>query len=267
VTCGVLIAALLGAFGLPLLLAQATAAPAANDLAAAERLYLRSCASCHGAAGEGGKGPALSVPRLSRATDPETLLTVIRRGVEGTEMPGTRFSESEARLVSEWVLRLGQRPREHAAGDARRGARLYQDKGGCASCHSIKGDGGAFGPDLSDIGRRRGPAHLRQSLLQPDADVFKSTSTYRSNISITENFLHVRVMTRGGMRLQGVRVNEDSFSIQFRDVAGSLHSFFKSELLEFDKDWGRSPMPPYGHVFSSQELDDIVAFMLSLHGT
>jgi cytochrome c oxidase cbb3-type subunit 3 len=241
--------------------AQAPARVSGQDLVTGEQLYLRSCASCHGSAGEGGKGPALAVPKLTRVTDEDALLLLMRRGIEGTEMPGTRFAEPEARLVADWVLSLGRRAPERAPGDARRGARLYLEKGGCASCHAIKGQGGAFGPDLTDIGRRRGAAHLRQSLLQPDADVFKGSSTYRSNISITENFLQVRVTTRDGRILQGVRLNEDTFSIQFRDVSGALHSFFKSELSELHKDWGRSPMPPYTGVFSREELDDVVAYM------
>ena len=79
----------------------------AKDLARAEQLFARSCASCHGPAGEGGKGPALAVPQLHRAPDRETLGTVIRRGIEGTEMPGTVFSTSPAvlswrRCISSW---------------------------------------------------------------------------------------------------------------------------------------------------------------------
>ena len=39
--------------------------------------------------------------------------------------------------------------------DARRGAELYATKGQCFTCHAIGGKGGAFGPDLSDVGRKR----------------------------------------------------------------------------------------------------------------
>jgi cytochrome c oxidase cbb3-type subunit 3 len=64
----------------------------------------------------------------------------------------------------------------------------------------------------------------------------------------------------------GVRMNEDSFTIQLRDAAGRVHSFFKSELAELHKDWGRSPMPSFASVFSPGELDDVVAFLLTLRG-
>jgi hypothetical protein len=61
-----------------------------------------------------------------------------------------------------------------------------------------------------------------------------------------------------------VRVNEDTFSIQLRDSSDQVHSFFKSDLTELHKDWGKSPMPSYREVFSNLELDDVVAFLASL---
>jgi hypothetical protein len=45
---------------------------------------------------------------------------------------------------------------------------------------------------------------------------------------------------------------------------GKVHSFFKSELTELNKDFGFSPMPPYGSVFTTTELDDVIAFLASL---
>jgi len=238
----------------------------ADELAAGERVYVRRCAACHGPAGEGGRGSALAVPRLVRAPDEASLLTVIRKGIEGTEMPGLRLSDAETLQLARWVMRLGERPVEPSPGDASRGEPLYLGKGGCVACHAIGGRGGAFGPDLTDIGRRRGVAHLRASLTDPEADVPRSRSMYRSDVSVTQNFLQVRVVTRSGRRMLGVRVNEDTFSLQLRDASGRLHSFFKDELVDLQKDWGRSPMPAYGRLFTEQELDDLVAYLLSLSG-
>jgi putative heme-binding domain-containing protein len=142
---------------------------------------------------------------------------------------------------------------------------LYATKGACATCHTINGRGGAFGPDLTDIGRRRGAAHLRASLIDPNADVPRSFSPFRSDVNITQNFLQVRVTTKDGKQVTGVRVNEDSFTIQLRDMTGRIHSFFKSDV-ELYKDWGRSPMPAYGATLAAQDIEDVVAFMLTLRG-
>src|SRR5437016_4442529 len=52
----------------------------------AAELYKQHCAGCHGPAGEGSRGPALRVPALKQANDPESLVALLRRGVPGTEM-------------------------------------------------------------------------------------------------------------------------------------------------------------------------------------
>ena len=238
---------------------------AATDLALGAELYKRECASCHGLAGEGGRGPALAAPGLSRAPDLESMVKVIRSGISGTEMPRSRLTEAESRTLAAFVLRFGERPVERVAGDPRRGEQLYSTKGACATCHTVNGRGGAFGPDLTDIGRRRGAAHLRTSLLDPNADVPRSFSPFRSDVNLTQNFLLVRVATKDGAQVTGVRVNEDTFTIQLRDVTGRIHSFSKSDV-ELQKDWGRSPMPAYGATLAAQEIEDIVAFMLTLRG-
>jgi alcohol dehydrogenase (cytochrome c) len=253
---------------LPLALAPIFhAQTAADELASGEKLFARRCAGCHGPAGEGGKGPTLAQPRLLRAPDRESLMTVIRRGIEGTEMPSSRMADTELRQLADFVLTLGQRPAAVVPGDASHGAQLFAGKGGCTACHAINGHGGAFGPDLTDIGGRRGAAYLRRSLVEPEADVPKGFAMFRGDATITENFLQVRVTTRDGQQILGVRVNEDTFSIQLRDASGSVYSFNKSELRELHKDWGKSPMPAYGAVFSPTELDDVVAFLASLRGT
>ncbi len=247
-------------------LLQARGLPSADDSAQGERLFQVHCAACHGPKGEGGSGPTLATPDLVRASTEESLIRVIARGIPGTEMPQSRLDQDQIKLLAAWVRRLGQLPPEKIAGDAGRGERLYFTKGGCAQCHTVNGRGGASGPDLTDIGLRRGAGYLKTSLTDPESDVPKGFSSYRSDVSIPENFLQVRVVTKDGRRVTGVRVNEDTFSIQLRDVASRTHSFFKSELAELHKDWGKSPMPGYGEVFSKEELDDVVAFLVSLRG-
>jgi cytochrome c oxidase cbb3-type subunit 3 len=159
---------------------------------------------------------------------------------------------------------LGNLPPEPVPGNAARGAELYASKGNCAQCHSIRGQGGAIGPDLSDIGRKRSVAYLRRALLEPAAEVPQSFSPQRGEGGMPDNFLFVRVVPRQGQPIAGVRINEDTFSIQLRDLGGQLHSYFKSDLAEFNKDWGVTPMPPYGGLFTPGELDDVIAFLVSL---
>ena len=239
---------------------------AAADLAQAERLFQRACAVCHGPHGEGDRGPPLAVPRLTRVADRAALLKLLRNGLDGTEMPAARLERRDLELIATWVERLGRRPAERVPGDAGRGQALYAGKAGCPACHAIKGEGGALGPDLTDIAARRGAAFLRASLTTPEAAVPRGTTPYRNDVSLTQNFLQVRVVTRAGRELSGVRVNEDTFSIQLRDATNTVFSFWKAELRELHKDWGRSPMPSYATALAQEELDDLVAFLVTLRG-
>lgn len=42
---------------------------------------------------------------------------------------------------------------------------------GCLACHQLGDEGNAIGPSLTDVGARRDAAYIRQSILQPAADV------------------------------------------------------------------------------------------------
>ncbi|WP_414661042.1 c-type cytochrome [Horticoccus sp. 23ND18S-11] len=238
-----------------------------ETVAAGRILFQRDCALCHGAQGEGGKGPTLAVPSLNRATDDAALLKVITGGVPGTEMPASRKTPEDIARLAAFVKSLGQLPVERLAGDPARGAQLYATKGACAQCHTLRGHGGAFGPDLTTIGRRRSAGYLRRALTDPAAEVPNSSTPYRSDVSLPENFLFVRAVTRDGRTLAGVRVNEDAFSLQLREASGRIHSVFKGELTALHKDRGVSPMPAYSGIFTPEELDDMVAYLASLRST
>lgn len=76
--------------------------------------------------------------------------------------------------------------------------------------------------------------------------------------------MQVRLVTREGQHLVGVRLNEDTFSIQIRDLSNQVHSFWKAELSDLVKEPGRSPMPSYGKTLTPEELDTLIAYLESL---
>lgn len=229
----------------------AAGAQSPADSSRGERLYLSQCSMCHGQSGEGGRGPTLARPKLLHAPDDDALRNVIRGGIAGTGMPGTRLIDAELRELAAYVRKLGRVQPAVLAGDPKRGEEIYRTKGACAECHTLSGNGGAFGPDLTSVGASRSPQHLRESLLNPAAD-------------FPRGFAWARAVTRGGRAVAGVRVNEDTFSIQIRDAAGKLHSLWKAELREFHKDLTKSPMPSYRSMLTPAELDDLVAYLASL---
>jgi cytochrome c oxidase cbb3-type subunit III len=231
-----------------------------------EKLFQTHCAPCHGAKGEGGRGANLAVRKLPRAPDDAALASIIATGIPGTQMPATRMTAEESTQLVRYVRSLGKSQSAQVPGDRANGEKLFWSKGNCGQCHTVGARGGHIGPDLSDVGARRGPAYLRTSILEPDADIPENFASYRKLIYIPDNYLRVHAVTKDGREVTGARVDEDTFSIQIRDDQDHLYSFRKDELRELRKDWGKSPMPSYRGVFSDSELQDIVAYLASLQG-
>jgi cytochrome c oxidase cbb3-type subunit III len=234
-------------------------------------LFREHCSPCHGTRGEGGRGANLAVRRLPRAPDDATLGAIIAQGIPGTEMPVTRMTDQERGELIAYVRSLGQAQSTQVAGDRgisdkSRGEQLFWSKGNCGQCHTVGSRGGRIGPDLTNIGERRGPANLRQSLLDPEAATPENFAQYRKVIFMPDNYLRVRVVTAEGKQITGARVDEDTFTIQIRDDAARIYSFRKDELKELHKDWGKSPMPSYRGVFSEAEREDVIAYLASLTG-
>ena len=244
---------------LPLLMffAQAdsqSASPPKIDLARAKRVFDTSCAGCHGPEGRGGRGPSLAVPKLRRAQTDNDLVLIILNGIPGTEMPPSWYLGPDGMMLAAAYVRslgAGATPSK-AEGDPAKGRQLFSGKG-CFACHSIGTEGRAFGPDLSDIGARRSAAGLREALLEPNAQV-------------GEGFVPVRATTLQGERINGIRINEDNFTIQILELSGRLQSLRKSALAELEERPTESAMPSFKEVFSESELRDLVAYLSSLRG-
>jgi cytochrome c oxidase cbb3-type subunit III len=225
-----------------------------GDATRGKKLYESHCSLCHGQTGGGGKGPNLAQPVLQHAPDDKRLTEVIQQGIPGTEMPGAwQLTDREAGQVASYVRSLGRVAVVQLPGDAARGRALYESKGGCAACHIVNGVGSSFGPELTAIGARRNADYLRESLINPGA-------------AIPEGFVTVLVTTRDGRTVRGLRVNEDTFTIQLRDAANHFLSFRKSDLTSLKKEFHESLMPSYQSKFSAGELDDLIAYLASLRG-
>jgi putative heme-binding domain-containing protein len=226
--------------------------PTPTDLARGKKLFEGQCGLCHGQTGEGGRGPSLARPKLIRAADEAGVVRLIQNGIPGTEMGGFwQMTQHEMRQVAAYVISLGHLEPETLPGDAANGRALYTAQG-CANCHIVGGAGTALGPELTDVGARRSAANLREHLTDPGKNP-------------PEGFMMVRVVTRDGRKIAGIRKNEDSFTVQILDVGGPFYSFRKSELAEFKKTPGESPMPSF-RALSAAELDDLVAYLAGLRG-
>ena len=106
-----------------------------------------------------------------------------------------------------------------------------------------------MGPDLTDIGSRRAVRHLRESIVDPNADI---PLDYRS-VSVTD---------RKGANISGIHLNEDEYSVHLRDVNGNLRSFMKSEIAQIALP-RQSLMPPFISL-STVDLENLVAYLSAL---
>ena len=77
-------------------------------------------------------------------------------------------------------------------------------------------------------------------------------------------FLVVRVELKNGKTIEGIRINEDTFSIQLKDHSNHLYSFKKEQILSIEKIKDFSLMPSFIDQFSDSEINDIVAYLTSL---
>jgi putative heme-binding domain-containing protein len=239
--------------------------PTADELASGRRLFAAQCTRCHGQDGAGGSGPSLRVPRLRRAEDDAALVGVIMDGVPGTAMAAAwQLSDPEVVLVAAYVRSLGRTSAEAVAGDASRGRAIYEAKGACATCHVVAGRGGSLGPELTDIGSRRGASHLRQSLLEPAADFPHRTVPYEPGAYSAYRL--VRAVPTTGAPVVGFAVNEDTFTLQLRDAGGALYSLRKADLARVENEPSATLMPSYKGVLTEREIQDLLAYLAGLRG-
>lgn len=222
------------------------------DLAAGKSLFEGHCALCHAIDGSGGRGPNLHRPKLSHAGDDQELRTIIQDGISPGMPEGWYLSPQDVVNVAGYVRSLGKIPPEKLPGHPARGEIVYA-KRACGSCHILSGQGNGFGPDLTEIGVRRGSAQLREALLHPAR-------------ALPPDFLLVEATTSSNQKIRGIRVNEDTFTIQLKDMSGHTYSLRKSELKELTKLRDQSPMPSYQSVISTPELDDLVAYLAVQRG-
>lgn len=232
--------------------ARPLSAADAADLAVGRKAYVAQCALCHGIDGSGGYGPTLLVATLRRAADDSGLQRVLSLGIAGA-MPGYGQANGVKRTwqLAAYVRTLGRSGAGEVTGDPTRGQASYE-KRGCAACHVVAGRGRSFGPELTAIGARRGPAYLRRALLEPAAEV-------------PEGHVVVTVRTKAGQAIRGIRVNEDVVGLHVRDVQGRLHAFVKADLASLEREAGASLMPAVNGM-PLGEVDDLVAYLASLRG-
>lgn len=218
------------------------------DVEVGANIFRSHCAVCHGLGGVGDRAPNLTTGQFRHATSDGQLHQVISRGIPGTEMPGVYFNGAEVWQLVAYVRSLSGGV-ETVKGDAAAGQRVYASKG-CSGCHRVNSEGGRSGPDLSRIGGARSLAHIRESVVNPNAKVLP-------------NQWRVQATTRDGASVSGRLLNEDTYTVQLFDPRQGLKSVDKANLSRYLV-LKESAMPSYESSITGKDLDDLLAYLASL---
>jgi len=225
----------------------------ASDISDGERAFADNCANCHGPDGNLIAGIDLGRGMFRREYADAELVGIIMNGIPNTPMPATpRMTEAQAeRIVAYLRSRATDATTPALVGDADRGRSLFFGRGDCLDCHAIRGVGSRHGPDLSNIGRERRAVEIEASLIDPAARVDPAGRSYR-------------VVTADGAEVVGRLLNHDTFTVQMIDSDERLRSFVKDDLNEHG--FAATSMPAYGDSMSTQEIADLVSFLVSMQG-
>jgi putative heme-binding domain-containing protein len=229
------------------------------DIEDGGRLYRAYCTACHGPDGNAIRGADLSKGKFRRTSTPagseSELVAIMEKGIPGTAMtPNESLNDFQAATIVAYLRSIAANPSltSGLAGDPARGKELFENKGGCVSCHRVKDLGSRLGPNLSEIGSTRRTAELERALVDPSADAAPQNRS-------------VRVVTKDGSSITGRLLNIDTFSIQLLDSNENLRSFVRSDLRESTV-LPKSSMPSYKDKLSPQEIADVVSYLASLKG-
>jgi len=221
---------------------------------AGAQLFGDNCAYCHGADGNGGRGPAIAThPRVIAMTD-EELINIVHNGAGNGAMPAfPDLGDVRTQAVVRYLRKLqgvsGAVAGEKLTGDAVAGKAVYFGKGQCSSCHMVNGEGGFIAPDLTTYGQSRAASEVLQAILKPDAQLSPGAKV-------------VEVKTKSGVKISGVVRSEDNINITLLSEDGRYHFLTRSNLASVNFT-DHSLMPDdYGTRLTAKELDDVVSFLI-----
>jgi cytochrome c oxidase cbb3-type subunit 3 len=234
-----------------------------------EYQFRSNCAFCHGLGAKGGgRGPDLTRANKRHGTTDAEIFHNIHDGISGTAMPaatnggiGVGMSDEEIWQVVTYIRSIEKKVSAAEMGDAAHGKVLFYGTAGCGTCHMVNGRGGRLGPDLSSTGAARSFEYLVESMRNPSKRLAEGISEPLKDFS--QEYETVTVVTTEGTKLQGVVLNEDSFTVQMLDTREQIHSFEKSKLRSYEKT-RESLMPAYdAKMLPEKDLKDIIAFLLA----
>lgn len=119
----------------------------------------------------------------------------------------------------------------------------------CSPCHSIKGEGGAIGPQLDGVGKW-GVAPLMEKILDP-------------NRNVSENFRNYTLTMKDGKVMSGLYRRDEGEVMVFANVSGQEFSVPKNQIAE-RKPSKYTLMPDqFRNSITPEDFNALIAFLLA----
>lgn len=139
--------------------------------------------------------------------------------------------------------------RTDVKGNWLRGRRVFHGDGGCVTCHTMRGEGTVFGPDLSNLVFRD-----RESVLQ---DILRPSATLNPDMTGS------RVRFKDGTEVSGLirTLTADRIAIQLPANARTERP--RSEVVAIEPMTNSLMTENLGQVLSGEQLEDLLTFLLT----
>jgi putative heme-binding domain-containing protein len=239
----------------------------AQAIAQGEQLYNQNCTSCNGPNGGAGElGPEiihnLSMPLRGELNDNQ-ILDVIRNGAPDTVMPAWngKLADDDILKIGAFLHSLrGTAIDNPFPGNVDHGEEIFWGKGQCGSCHMLGGKGGLKGPDLTNVAAEYKSNLIVDALTKPNHRVYGDGGVHILELPLMDTYDAVHVTLGDGRTVDGVLLNQDSYSLQLMGDDNQLHLLDRSHVKAIAS---KPPLMPtdYDKRLTRDEFADLMAFL------
>ncbi|MDB6029339.1 MAG: hypothetical protein JWM68_5562 [Verrucomicrobiales bacterium] len=139
---------------------------------------------------------------------------------------------------------------EIAGGNWLRGKKMFfGEKAACSRCHTMNGEGGKIGPELSNL-LHRDYASVLKDIMEPSA-------------AINPDHIAYNVQLKDGEMVSGILVGSSETESKFADVSGKITTIKKSQVASMKP--STISLMPEGllEAFSEAQRKDLLTFLLT----
>ncbi len=132
--------------------------------------------------------------------------------VDITALAGSRFFKALKAQAGTQATATPVAFQPYLQGDPDKGKQIFFDpesKAPCAKCHTVEGQGGHVGPELSHVAGTRTVQYIIDSVLDPAKDIAGGFEPYL-------------LITNDGQQINGIKKGEDAEAVELLDAEGTV---------------------------------------------